>query len=209
MRVSEVVDWNRRYLNRDTPWVHDLPVKNIASTIEKYVPTGSRLLEIGCGYGVESIELAHLGYNVTGFDISQAAIEYAKVQAGIENVAIDFQACDAMLEPIGATYDAVLDIAVFPRYGLSGQAEKYIEMISQQISEHGYWFSMVFFADDVAAQAKKTGNLPPPNITEKDYLKWVTAQFQVVDMIKTDYWVSRTKKAVPFPARLFVLKPTT
>lgn len=205
MCALNIKDWNQCYLNQDTPWVHDQPVKKIATTIEEYVHVGSKLLEIGCGYGVESIELAHLGYRVTGVDISQAAIDQAKIHAGDENVAIDFRVCDAIIEPVKDKYDAILDIAVFPRYGLSAQADKYIDMVQARLVENGYWFSMVFFAEDVAEQAA-AGFEPPPNILQNDYYSWIAPTFQIIDTVETIYLVTRDNKTVTFPAKLFVLK---
>ena len=54
-----------------------------------------RILDIGCGTGRHSLELARRGYTVTGFDLSPGMIEKAKVLAQKENLKIDFQVKDA------------------------------------------------------------------------------------------------------------------
>ena len=49
-------------------------------------PTGSTVLDAGCGPGVHSIRLAKAGYQVVAVDISQAMLQQAKVriaQAGV------------------------------------------------------------------------------------------------------------------------------
>ena len=43
------------------------------------------ILDIGCGTGRHSIELAKRGYNVTGIDLSDAMLIRAKEKATIEN----------------------------------------------------------------------------------------------------------------------------
>ena len=48
------------------------------------------VLDIGCGAGEFSIELAQQGLNVTGVDISDVAIEKAKANAMIANVKVEF-----------------------------------------------------------------------------------------------------------------------
>jgi SAM-dependent methyltransferase len=55
----------------------------------------ARILDIGCGTGRHSLELARRGYNVTGMDLSVTMIEKAKALARKENLEIGFQVRDA------------------------------------------------------------------------------------------------------------------
>lgn len=52
---------------------------------------GKRVLEIGCGEGVCSIQLAYCGANVTAWDLSPKSIEVAKQRAALTGIPIDFQ----------------------------------------------------------------------------------------------------------------------
>ncbi len=54
-----------------------------------------RLLDIGCGTGRHSIELATRGYQVVGIDLSESALQRAKEKALERNVSVDFQRHDA------------------------------------------------------------------------------------------------------------------
>jgi SAM-dependent methyltransferase len=54
-----------------------------------------RILDIGCGTGRHSLELARRGYKVGGIDLSPSMIEKAKALAQKENLIIDFQVSDA------------------------------------------------------------------------------------------------------------------
>lgn len=54
----------------------DRSVKWLASMI----PAGSGILDLGCGPGLYAQRLSHLGYDVTGLDISKRSIAYAKEQ---------------------------------------------------------------------------------------------------------------------------------
>lgn len=49
-----------------------------------------RILDIGCGTGRHSIELAKRGYTVVGIDLSESMLKRAKEKATNENVRIDF-----------------------------------------------------------------------------------------------------------------------
>lgn len=55
----------------------------------------ARILDIGCGTGRHSIELAKRGYSVTGVDLSESLINRAKELAEKEKLKIDFQIKDA------------------------------------------------------------------------------------------------------------------
>lgn len=54
-----------------------------------------RILDIGCGTGRHSIELARRGYTVIGIDLSESMLQRAKEKAKNENVRIDFIQADA------------------------------------------------------------------------------------------------------------------
>jgi SAM-dependent methyltransferase len=54
-----------------------------------------RILDIGCGTGRHSLELARRGYSVTGIDLAPDMIGKAKTLAQKENLIIDFQVRDA------------------------------------------------------------------------------------------------------------------
>ena len=54
-----------------------------------------RILDLGCGTGRHSIELAKRGYDVTGIDLSESQLNRAKEKAATQNLAINFEKHDA------------------------------------------------------------------------------------------------------------------
>ncbi len=54
-----------------------------------------KILDIGCGTGRHSIELARRGYTITGIDLSESQLARAREKAGEQKLAIDFQKQDA------------------------------------------------------------------------------------------------------------------
>ena len=68
----------------------------------------ARILDIGCGTGRHSIELARRGYQVTGIDFSDSMLKRAKEKALKLNLNIDFQKHDARDLPFSAQFDLVI-----------------------------------------------------------------------------------------------------
>ena len=55
----------------------------------------TQILDIGCGTGRHSIELAKRGYKVTGVDLSESQLTRAKEKASAQNLSINFEKHDA------------------------------------------------------------------------------------------------------------------
>src|SRR5262249_26594986 len=52
------------------------------------------VLDVSCGIGTQSLGLAKRGFDVTGSDLSRAAIARAETEARRRGLAIDFSVCD-------------------------------------------------------------------------------------------------------------------
>jgi len=66
------------------------------------------ILDIGCGTGRHSIELAKRGYTVSGFDLSESQIAAARQKAAEAGVKANFFVQDARTFSFPAHYDAAL-----------------------------------------------------------------------------------------------------
>jgi 2-polyprenyl-3-methyl-5-hydroxy-6-metoxy-1,4-benzoquinol methylase len=67
-----------------------------------------RILDIGCGTGRHSIELAKRGYAVIGIDLSASLLNRAKEKASQQNICVDFQKHDARNLPFCSEFDLVI-----------------------------------------------------------------------------------------------------
>ncbi len=78
--------------------------------IEKEINSNKKLkiLDIGCGTGRHSIELAKRGYTVTGIDLSDSLLKRAKEKAAEQNLKIGFQKQDARDLPFHEEFDLVI-----------------------------------------------------------------------------------------------------
>ena len=73
-------DWYKKIWTldiQDQSWVEDTK-RQVDFLIEKLELKGTeRILDLACGFGRHSLELARRGYDVTGVDITPEYIEYA------------------------------------------------------------------------------------------------------------------------------------
>ena len=75
---------------------------------ELALPKGSRILDIGCGTGRHSIELAKYGYIVTGVDISSGMLTEAEATAKDEGIEIELVNSDAVEYRSEPVFDAAI-----------------------------------------------------------------------------------------------------
>jgi 2-polyprenyl-3-methyl-5-hydroxy-6-metoxy-1,4-benzoquinol methylase len=68
----------------------------------------TRILDIGCGTGRHSIELAKRGYNVVGIDLSKSLLKRAKEKASGQNLQVVFQKHDARSLPFMNEFNLVI-----------------------------------------------------------------------------------------------------
>jgi ubiquinone/menaquinone biosynthesis C-methylase UbiE len=72
-----------------------------------------RLLEVGCGIGVDSIQLAKCGFDVTAVDLTESALKVARQFAAARGVSVDFRLGNAEgLDFPDGTFDAVYSFGV-------------------------------------------------------------------------------------------------
>ncbi len=67
-----------------------------------------KIIDIGCGTGRHSVELAKRGYKVTGIDLSESQLARAKEKSKAQNLQIDFQKHDARKLPFENEYDLAI-----------------------------------------------------------------------------------------------------
>jgi ubiquinone/menaquinone biosynthesis C-methylase UbiE len=88
-----------------------------AAGVAASLPAGSAILEVAPGPGFLAIELAKLGYSVTGIDISKSFVEIAGRNARDAGVAIDFRRGDVAKMPFADdSFDFVVCVAAFKNF---------------------------------------------------------------------------------------------
>jgi 2-polyprenyl-3-methyl-5-hydroxy-6-metoxy-1,4-benzoquinol methylase len=94
---------------------------------------GDKVLEIGCGIGTVVSELTGQGYDVTGTDISQVAIEYGLVK--YDHVRLEVQAAEK-LTFVEETFDVVLSFDLFEHIA---RIDRHVGEVRRVLKPGGYY----------------------------------------------------------------------
>jgi ubiquinone/menaquinone biosynthesis C-methylase UbiE len=94
-----------------------------ASQITAGLPAGARVLEVAFGPGYLAIEIARLGFQVTGLDISRTFVEIATENARQAGVTVDFRQGDVAQMPFeSSSFDLIVCQAAFKNFTLPQSA---------------------------------------------------------------------------------------
>lgn len=114
----------------------------LADLIETVIPKENypNILDLGCGRGRHSIALAQRGYQVTGVDLSDAAIQKARNLAEREGLDdLHFTVGD-MREPLDHSFDAVLNLFTTFGYFLNdSENRKVLFNVSSMLKMNGFF----------------------------------------------------------------------
>lgn len=107
-------DWYKKIWTLDIQnqsWVEDTK-RQIDFVIEKLHLRGDEIiLDLACGFGRHSLELARRGFSVTGVDITSAYIRFAKEKSQEEGLCANFLCCDIREFQFEQEFDVVLNMA--------------------------------------------------------------------------------------------------
>ena len=97
---------------------------------------GATILDVGCGTGRHSVELARRGYGVTGIDLSAGMLDEARRKAVEARVDVEFVHADATEFVAPNPFDAVVCLcgSAFTMVDLGGDADAHDRAILRNIA---------------------------------------------------------------------------
>lgn len=108
--------WDEAYLHNRAPWDIGRPqpsIARLAGAGELVEP----ILDVGCGSGEHALLAAANGFEVTGLDVSQLAIERARAKARQRGLSVDFLVGDVLaldeVSRLNPPFRTVLDVGCF------------------------------------------------------------------------------------------------
>ena len=178
--------YRERYKSGDTPWDAGKTDFNLIEVVTTKPVLSCKALDIGCGTGNNSIWLARNGFEVTGTDTSEIAIEKAKEKASKAGVECDFMPVDFLMNTIeGAPFGFVFDRGCFHSFGSENDRRRFARNVAAHLEEAGLWLTLVGNADE---HREGPG---PPQRTAGDIVVAVEPYFEVLSLTSSHFGSNR------------------
>jgi methyl halide transferase len=176
-RAMDPINWNDRYVTKDTPWDSGEPSRELARIIEQGLAPPGRMLELGCGTGTNAVFLAQKKFEVTAFDLSPLAIEQARSRAAKAGVAAKFAVGDVLnLPDVGAPFDFVFDRGVY-HHLRSVDLWGFLKTLERVTHAGSLYLTLAGNANEV-----RTGEGGPPQVHAHDLCKELLPLFDLVQL---------------------------
>ena len=159
----------------------------IDSLLKKYGKTNKDLmLDCACGIGTQTIGLAKLGYRVSGSDISENAINRARLEAKKQSLDIDF--CVADFRSLDRHFAGQFDVVIamdnaLPHLLQNDDLTKALQSIYARTLAGGLFIASI---RDYDAVLREKPSCPPPNIIPTALGRRVI--FQIWDWLEKDIY---------------------
>lgn len=131
------------------PWNIETPPELLVALVTSRTVRPCKLIELGCGTGNYVIYFSKTGFDATGVDIAENAIEIARKSALKAGATCRFVAADVLgaLPEVKDKYDFAYDWEllhhIFPE-----DREKYVRNIHRLLNPDGRYLSVCFSEDD-------------------------------------------------------------
>lgn len=138
-------DWYRKIWSldiQDQSWVEDT-TRQVDFLVETLgLSGGERILDLACGFGRHSLELARRGFSVIGVDITAEYVNFANILAEKEGLNAHFLCMDIREVPFEEKFDLVLNMAdgAIGYLENDGENEKIFDLVSRALKPGGKHF---------------------------------------------------------------------
>ena len=130
-RAQKIVDWLQ--------WESHRPVGALVELFDRPGFRPQRVLELGCGDGVNAVFMAGRGCSVTAVDISRTALDMAREKQRAAGVDVQFVEGDVFKVDLGrAAFDFVFDRGMFHHVQVF-HFEDYKNLVAERLAPGGYF----------------------------------------------------------------------
>ncbi len=178
--------FQERYKSGNTPWEIHRPDHNLINMVRNTPVSPCHALDIGCGTGNNAIWLKQQGFNVTGIDSNEIAIERACAKARDADVPCPFHRLDFFAENIpGAPFGFVFDRGCFHHFRQFDRLDRFAERVSQLLNKGGLWLTLAGSADETR------GGPGPPRLSAREIVNAVEPCFEIMSLVASHFDTDR------------------
>jgi ubiquinone/menaquinone biosynthesis C-methylase UbiE len=139
---------------------------HLAELFDSLKGSHGRLLEVGCGIGVDSIQLAKCGFDVTAVDLTENALEVAREYAALRGVSIDFRLGNAeSLDFPDESFDVVYSFGVLHH---TPDIKKSVAEVHRVLRPGGTAYIMLYHRDSLVNLVHRAFRLPYESPKDRD-----------------------------------------
>jgi SAM-dependent methyltransferase len=180
--MPDVMDWDAAYRNEifagPPPWNIGEPQPAIVALIDGGTLRGP-VLDVGCGVGDNSLELASRGFDVVGVDLSKTAIAEATKAAAERGLgSVEFLEGDVTKLSYDSTFNTVLDCTLFHSLPFEARDE-YLRAIHRSAAPGASLYILVLTSDALPADSP----FPVPNLVTNDELQQAVSAHWDIDAV--------------------------
>lgn len=190
---SRFPNWDDLYKNdvKTMPWYNENLDADLENEIKQRKITKGRFLDIGTGPGTQAIQLGKMGFNVTGTDLSENAVQKARKLDDQSSFMVD-DILNSRLEQ--SSFDYILDRGCF--HVLSNDKwDQYCKKIYYILDQNGLFFLKCF---SIKEEKLVYG---PYRFSEQDIRNIFGKDFEIESIIDTVYHGTLD----PLPKALFAV----
>lgn len=173
--MKEPIDWNDHYRSGNLPWDTGVPSSELQLALGRNHIQPGRALDIGCGTGTNSVWLAEQGFEVTGIDLAELAVERAQARARAAGVKAHFLVADVLQLP-----DPEGPFAFFFDRGCyhavrQSAPQQYAPAVARQLAAGARGLIL-------AGNAREPHDPGPPVVTEQQMRDELGLAFRILDL---------------------------
>lgn len=161
------------------PWYHAELDSDLAEALKVTELSGKKALDLGTGPGTQAIELARLGYQMTGSDLSESAIRQAAELAEKAGVSADWVTDNVLATQLQGPFDFIFDRGCFHVLPPDTRAQ-YVNTVADLLSPEGTLFLKCFSR----LQPSEVG---PYRFTPEQVRDIFSSRFELVSIQETVY----------------------
>jgi uncharacterized protein YbjT (DUF2867 family) len=187
-------EWGQLYRDQSVegmPWYYEPLDPDLENALVRYGMKTGQGLDIGSGPGTQAMALAAHGYQMTGTDLAEAAVEIATAKARERGLAVEFKADDILQTKLSGPYDFAFDRGCFHVLPAASRPD-YVRTVLGLLRSGGYLFLKTF-------SEREPGSIGPHRFTADDIRSIFGETFEVLSTEETIYQGTRE----PEPRALF------